>query len=495
VDEGRQAGGLVGPSGGKTMFESFSDLLRYVKKHKTEALDLKYVDLFGRWHHITLPASALGDRIMTEGIGFDSSNAMGFKSVEAGDMVLIPDLATVHPDPFWDVPTLSAMCSVYEADTKELYHRDPRALAERAEEYLRQTRIADESVWGPEFEFYIFDSVSYQNDVNASSYVIDSDEAAWNSGLLEGRNLGYKIPPHGGYQAIPPSDSLYRVRAEMVKRIEEAGIPVRYHHHEVGGPGQSEIEIIAQPLAKIGDYTMMAKHIVKMVARQHNQSVTFMPKPLYNEAGSGMHFHQQLFKAGKPLFYSRGGYAQLSKLALHYIGGLLTHGPALLAITSPGTNSYKRLIPGFEAPVNCFFSLANRSAAIRIPKYATRPAEKRIEFRPPDATCNAYLAMAAQLLAGVDGVLRKIDPTEAGFGPIDENVFDLRPKDRAKIKPLPSSLKEALDALRRDHEFLLQGGVFTEDIVETWIDWKLHQEYEQVRNRPHPYEMTLYYDA
>lgn len=477
------------------MFETFSDLMRYVKKREIEALDLKFVDLFGRWHHVTLPAGGLASRLMTDGIGFDSSNAMGFKTVEAADMVLIPDLSTVHPDPFWDAPTLSAICSVYEADTKKPYHRDPRGLAKRAEAYLTETGIATESVWGPEFEFYIFDSVSYQNDINVASYIIDSDEAAWNSALLEGRNLGYKIPSHGGYHAIPPSDSLYKVRAEMVRRIEEAGIAVRYHHHEVGGPGQSEIEMIPQPLARMGDAAMLAKHIVKMVAREHTQSVTLMPKPLYNEAGSGMHFHQQLFKGKKPVFYAKGGYAQLSLLALYYIGGILTHAPALLAITSPGTNSYKRLVPGFEAPVNCFFSLANRSAAIRIPKYATRAADKRIEFRPPDATCNVYLAMAAQLLAGIDGIQRKIDPTEAGFGPIDENIFDLSAKERAKIKPLPSSLKEALGALEADHEFLLAGGVFTEDIIETWIDWKLHQEYEEVRNRPHPYEMSLYYDA
>jgi glutamine synthetase len=477
------------------MFKAFSDLAQYVRKNKVEALDLKFVDLFGRWHHVTVPASNLGGRLMREGIGFDSSNAMGFKSVEAGDMVLIPDLDTVRPDPFWDAPVLSAICSVFEADTRKPYERDPRGLARRAESYLRESGIASESLWGPEFEFYIFDSVSYQNDINVATYVIDSDEAAWNSGLLEGRNLGYKIAPGGGYDAIPPSDALYRVRAEMVRRIEEAGIRARYHHHEVGGPGQSEIEIIPQPLAQMGDAAMRAKYIVKMVARKYSQSVTFMPKPLYNEAGSSMHFHQQLFQGRKPLFYAKTGYAQLSELALHYIGGVLTHAPALLAITSPGTNSYKRLVPGFEAPVNCFFSLANRSAAIRIPKYATRPADKRIEFRPPDATCNVYLAMAAQLLAGIDGIQRKIDPTEAGFGPIDQNVFTLHPKERAKIKPLPSSLKEALDALRADHKFLLAGGVFTQDIIETWIDWKLHHEYEQVRNRPHPYEMTLYYDA
>ncbi len=476
------------------MFKSIQEILKFAQQKKIEMVDLKFSDLFGAWHHLTLPAPNLKDSIFKRGIPYDGSSTPGFKKLESGDMVLIPDISSGRIDPFWDLPTLSFTCSSAEADTQKIYPREPRLIAQKAEKYLIQTRIADQSFWAPEFEFYIFDSISYKNDINMASYIIDSNEADWNSGLGEVQNLGHKIPTHSGYHAIPPLDDLYQVRSEMAKMIEDSGIKVRYHHHEVGGPGQSEIEIMGDTMDKIGDTSMWIKYVIKMVAKLHNHTVTFMPKPLYNEAGNGMHFHQHLFKKGKPLFYDKNGYAGLSRLALHYIGGLLSHGPALLALTNPSTNSYKRLVPGFESPVNLFFSLANRSAAIRIPKYAIHPDEKRIEFRPSDGTCNVYLALAAQLLAGIDGIKKKIDPVKAGFGPIDENVFLLPLEQTEKIKPLPTTLKESLDALKEDHDFLLAGKVFTEDILEAWIDHKM-DEYNQVRNRPHPFEMNLYYDV
>jgi len=477
------------------LFKNPKHVIEFAQQKNIEMIDLKFIDLFGRWHHLSLPKSQLNMDMFERGVPYDGSATPGFKSVESGDMVLLPDVKTAKLDPFWDMPTLSFICSSAEADTLKLYMREPRVIARKAEQYLTKTGIADQSLWSTEFEFYIFDSISYKNDINMATYIIDSNEADWNSGMREGKNLGNKIPTHGGYHAIPPLDDLFDVRAEMVKTVEEGGIPVRYHHHEVGGPGQSEIEILDDTLTNMGDITMWVKYVIKMVARKHNHTVTFMPKPLYNEAGNGMHFHQHLFKKGKPLFYDKKGYAGLSKLALYYIGGLLTHGAALLALTNPSTNSFKRLVPGFEAPVKLFFSLANRSAAIRIPKYAQKPAEKRMEFRPPDNTCNVYLALAAQLLAGIDGIKKKIDPTKAGFGPIDKNVFTLPEKERDKIASIPTTLKEALDALKEDHQFLLEGGVFTQDILDVWTDYKLNKEYNEVRNRPHPYEMSLYYDV
>jgi len=464
------------------------------KEKNVAMVDLKFCGLFGRWHHLTLPVSRLSEKLFETGESFDGSSIPGFKTLESGDMSLIPDPSTAWIDPFWEKPTLSFICSIVEVEKKEPFIRDPRGIAKRAGEYLQGTGIADQSLWGPEFEYYIFDHIAYKTDINMSMYVIDSEEADWNSGLHEGANLGNKIPRQGGYHAIPPLDATYNLRAEMVGRIEEAGIPVRYHHHEVGGPGQSEIEIALAELSNIGDITMLVKYIIKMVANKHSKSVTFMPKPLFNEAGSGMHVHQHLFKNGKPLFYDKNGYGYLSKEAYHYIGGLLYHGPAVLAFTNPSTNSYKRLVPGFEAPVTAIFGLANRSAAIRIPKVGNEPKAVRIEFRPPDGTCNIYLALAAMLMAGIDGMKKKMEPDKMGFGPYDGNVFNLSPQDRAKLKKLPASLKEAMDALEKDHNFLLEGGVFDKSTIQTWIDYKIDKEFNAVRNRPHPYEMSLYYD-
>ena len=473
------------------MFQNFDEAARFVDERQVQMVDLKFCDLWGRWHHLTVPASQFTPAIMESGIGFDGS-AVGLKSVKAGDMVLVPDLTSGVLDPFWEATTLSFICTTLEADTHQVFANDPRNLAIRAETYLRETGLADRSLWGPEFEFYVFDNVAFDNGVNHASYRLDSNEADWNSGT---GGHGHYIPLHGGYHAIPPKDQLFNLRSEMALRLEALGVPVKYHHHEVGGPGQSEIETPMMGLVQAGDATMLVKYATKMVAHAHGKTVTFMPKPLYGEAGSGMHFHQHLFKGNRNLFYDPNGYGCMSKEALWYIGGLLQHGPALLALTNPSTNSYRRLVPGFEAPVNAFFSLGNRSAAVRIPKYANQPDTARMEFRPPDATCNVYLALAGQLLAGLDGIKNQIDPTTAGFGPIDANIFAWSDTQRASIKRLPASMREAMEALEADHEFLLAGEVFSEELIRQWINFKLEAEYYQVRNRPHPFEVSLYFDV
>lgn len=472
------------------MFSSFEDARNYVETQRIHMIDLKFADLWGRWHHITLAESEFTPSLMEDGVGFDGSS-VGFKSVGSGDMVLVPDLTTGFVDPFCEAPTLSFICTTLEADTKAVFESDPRNIARRAEIYLSETGIADRSLWGPEFEFYVFDHVLYENEMNRAGYSVESCEAAWRSGMP---GHGHYIAHAGGYHAIPPKDALHNQRTQMTLHMQAMGVPVRYHHHEVGGPGQCEIETSLMGLLHAGDATMIVKYVTHMTARQYEQTASFIPKPLYGEAGSGMHFHQHLFKGDQNLFYDPEGYGLLSETALHYVGGLLHHGPALLGFTNPSTNSYRRLVPGYEAPVNAFFSLGNRSAAVRIPKYCTRPDEVRIEFRPPDATCNVYLALAAQLLAGLDGIRQQIDPTEAGYGPIDADVFSWSDERRAAIKPLPNTLKEALDALEQDHDFLLAGGIFHDDLIERWISVK-KEEYYQVRNRPHPYEIELHFDC
>lgn len=473
------------------MFHTFEQAKKFVEEKTIQMVDLKFCDLWGRWHHLTVPASQFVPAIMEQGIGFDGS-AVGLKSVKAGDMVLVPDLGTAFVDPFWEAPTLSFICTTLEADTHQVFTNDPRNLAIRAEAYLRSTGLADRSLWGPEFEFYIFDSVAYENGSNHAGYRLDSCEADWNSGI---GGHGHYIPLHGGYHAIPPKDQLFNLRSEMTLHLEAMGVPVKYHHHEVGGPGQSEIETPMMGLVPAGDATLLVKYVTKMTAHAHGKTVTFMPKPLFGEAGSGMHFHQHLFKGKQNVFYDPRGYGCMSETALYYIGGLLQHGAALLALTNPSTNSYRRLVPGFEAPVNAFFSLGNRSAAVRIPKYANQPETARMEFRPPDATCNVYLALAAQLLAGLDGIHNRLDPRALGFGPIDANIFAWTETQRAEIHKLPASMREAMEALQADHDFLLAGGVFSPEMIQQWIDYKMESEYYQVRNRPHPFEMSLYFDV
>jgi glutamine synthetase len=472
------------------MLTTIDEAQAYIRENQLQMIDLKFSDLAGRWHHLTLPASQFNESLMQDGVGFDASS-VGLRPVKAGDMVLLPDLMTAFRDPFWEVPTLSFIGSAYEADTKHPFIRDPRNIAKRAEEYMKELGIADESRWGPEYEFYIFDSVAFENGVNTASYRVDSLEADWRSAA---GGHGHLIPLHGGYHVIPPKDQLYNLRSEIVMTLQEIGIEVKYHHHEVGGPGQCEIETPMMGLLRSGDVTQMIKYVTKMAARRHNQTATFMPKPLFGEAGNGMHFHQQLFKNGRNVFYDAQGYGKLSQTALYYIGGLLYHGAAALAFTNPSTNSYRRLVPGFEAPVNAFFSLGNRSAAIRVPLYADQPDTARFEVRPPDATGNIYLALAVQLMAGLDGIKNRRDPTQLGFGPIDQNIFSWSEEQRKTIKPLPASLREALEALERDYEFLLHGGVFDKGQIEEWIKVK-SQEYYGVRNRPHPYEMALYFDV
>jgi len=473
------------------MFSSFDEAKQFIVDQDVKMVDFKYTDLWGRWHHVTLPAGQFTPSRLEQGVGFDASS-VGLKPVKAGDMVIVPDLSTGFVDPFWDALTLSFLCSAKEADTRLDFPRDPRNIARRAEEYLVELAVADESRWGPEFEFYVFDSVAFENEVHRVGYRLESSEGLWNA---TSGGLGHYIPLHGGYHAHPPRDSLYNLRSEMCLHLEAMGVPIKYHHHEVGGPGQVEIETPLMGLLESADATMKVKYVAKMTAATHHQTATFMPKPLFGEAGNGMHFHQLLIKDQESLFWDPEGYACLSQTALHYIGGLLTHGPALLAFTNPSTNSFRRLVPGYEAPVNLFYSLGNRSAAVRIPLYAGSPTQQRIEFRPPDATCNVYLALAAQLMAGLDGILNRIDPSEAGFGPFDTNIFAWPAEERQRIKGLPTSLGEALQALANDHDFLLAGDVMDPEFIRDWIDYKLTREYLEVRDRPHPYEMALYFDV
>ena len=471
------------------MFKTFSEAQSFIKDHDVQMIDLKFCDLWGRWHHVTLSAGVFEAGLMEAGVGFDGSS-VGLKSVKSGDMALIPDLSTGVMDPYWEVPTLSFICYIVEAISKKRFFRDPREIARRAEDALISSGVADRSVWGPEFEFYVFNKVSFENDINTASYHLDAIEASWNSAS---QGQGNFLPVHGGYHAIPPRDQLYNLRTRIVMTLEKMGVPVKYHHHEVGGPGQCEIETPLMGLIAAADSAMMIKYVTHMCAHAAGQAVTFLPKPLYGEAGSGMHFHQQLFKKDQNTFYDGSASDKLSKIALSYIGGLLLHAPSLLAYTNPTTNSYRRLVPGFEAPVNCFYSLGNRSAAIRVPAYATEPSQVRMEFRPPDGTCNPYLAMAAMLMAGLDGIKRKLDPTSMGFGPINENIFAWSEEKRASIKSLPTSLGQALDALENDHDYLLSDGVFDEEIVSDWIVAKRKEECA-LSVRPHPFEIQSYFD-
>jgi glutamine synthetase len=474
------------------VFEDITQVEQFIQDERIVQVDLKFCDLDGRWHHVTMPSDRFDARLVERGVGFDGSS-VGFAALEAGDMAAQPDLHTGFRDPFFDIPTLSFLCNIVEADTSLPSPLDPRGIARRTEDYLRQSGFATESLWLPELEFYLFDRVLYGSGVNYSSYRVDAREAYWNSEQGEFQNQGFQIPPHGGYHAIPPSDSTYNLRSEMVHFLQSLGISVKYHHHEVGGPGQCEIELPLMPLVHAGDAILLAKYVIRMVAYRQGKTAVFLPKPLYSEAGSGLHFHQTLRSDGQAVFYDPAGYAGLSTLALHYIAGLLTHGPAVLALTNPSTNSFRRLVPGFEAPVCLFFSLGNRSAAIRVPKYATTPDSKRFEFRPPDATCNPYLALTAQLLAGLDGIHRQIDPAKEGFGPFDENIFDWPEERRRQIRALPTSLFDALQALQSDHDFLLQGGIFSERLIQQWIELRL-KDYRDLAVRPHPYEMDLYFD-
>ena len=452
-------------------------------------VDLKFIDLPGTWQHFTVPIQEFDEGSLQAGFGFDGSSIRGFKEIFESDMLLIPDVRTGFIDQF-SSETLSVIGSVKDPETGDMFSRDPRWVAQKAEAYLKQLGIADVAYFGPELEFFIFDSVRFDQKENCGYYYIDSKEGSWNSGSEE-NNLGYKPRYKEGYFPVPPTDSLQPLRNEIVESLMRAGIHVECHHHEVATAGQCEIDMRFASMLRMADQVMMYKYIVKNVAARNGKSATFMPKPLFNDNGSGMHTHISLWKGGKNLFYDSAGYAGLSQMALHFIGGLLHHAPALCAFIAPTTNSYKRLVPGFEAPVNLVYSKRNRSAAIRIPMYSESEKAKRIEFRTPDPTCNPYLAFSAMLMAGLDGIKKKIDPGE----PLDRDIYKLEGEDAKRVRSVPSSLSESIEALEQDHEFLLAGNVFTKDVIEAWIDFKKNKEIDPIRLRPHPWEYQLYYDA
>lgn len=473
------------------MFKDLKELKSYCHKNEVQFIDFKVIDLAGRWHHLTITVDRITEETLEDGIGFDGSS-YGFLTVEKSDMVFIPDLSTAFIDPFTKAKTLTMMADIHTLDDGvQRYEGDPRYISEKAENYMKSTGIADRSSFGPEFEFYILDHFSYKLDPHHLMVKLDAEQAEWNTASAD--NLGFKVPHHGGYHVDIPFDVNYDLRNEMVLLLEKNGVPVKYHHPEVGGPGQLEIELSFGDAHEMADRTMLLKYIVKNTAVRAGKTVTFMPKPFHKEAGNGMHVHFHLFKNDEPVFYDENGYSGLSQEALYAIGGMLKHAPALLAITNPSTNSYKRLVPGYEAPVSICFATANRSAVIRIPGYANRPTEKRFEFRSSDATCNPYLAYAALLMAALDGIKNKIDPTKEGFGPYDVNIFDLPEEEKSKIKGLPKSLKEATDELEKDFEFLLEGGVFTEQLVKN-IVLQNRCNSAAIDLMPHPKEFELYFD-
>jgi glutamine synthetase len=475
-----------------------ADVLALAQEHGVRMVDFKFTDLPGTWQHLGLSIHSLDEDAFTEGLGFDGSSIRGFQEIAESDMVLIPDAATALIDPFHEEKTMSILCNVIDPITRERYSRDPRYVAEKAERYLVETGIADTVYMGPEAEFFIFDHAAFDQRPNTAFYEVESDQAYWNRGRGFGEgarngdaNLGYKIRSQQGYFPTAPSDTHSDLRARMVIAMEKMGIHCEFQHHEVGSAGQAEINVRFNTLLKMADHLQLQKYVVKNVARAAGKTATFMPKPLFEENGSGMHVHQSLSKGGENVMYDFQGYGQLSREALNYIGGILRHGKALMAFCAPTTNSYRRLVPGYEAPVNLVYSQRNRSAAVRIPVYSSSPKAKRLEFRPPDPTANPYLAFSALLMAGLDGIQNRIDPGR----PVDVDLFELPPDELAKIKHVPGSLEDALDALEEDHEFLLKGGVFTEDLIRTWIDYKRAEEADQVRLRPHPWEFALYYDA
>jgi glutamine synthetase len=466
-------------------------VLELIRQRHVQVVDVKFCDLPGTWQHFSIPAATLTEEMVKEGLGFDGSSIRGFQAINESDMLLMPDLSTAFVDPVLSVPTLSLVCDIYDPLTIEPYSRDPRFVAFKAEEYLKTSGIATSSFWGPEAEFFIFNSVRFDQTANEGYYHIDSEEGIWNSGRNSTPNLGHRPRHKEGYFPVPPADRLQDVRSKIMLALIEAGIPVEVQHHEVATAGQAEIDIRFGTLVQTADRLLTYKYIVKNICHSLGYTATFMPKPLFGDNGSGMHCHQSLWKGDKPLFFDGSGYAGLSELARHYIGGLIVHAPALLALCAPTTNSYRRLVPGFEAPVNLMYSARNRSAICRIPMYSNSPKAKRVEFRAPDPTANPYLAFAAMLMAGLDGIKRRIEPP----APIDEDLYELHDERKALIKTVPGSLAEAVDALEKDQEFLLEGEVFTPDVLDTWITMKRAKDIAAVNLRPHPYEFFLYYDA
>ncbi len=465
------------------------DVITFAKENNVVMVDFKFIDFPGIWQHFSVPIEELEEGTFEDGVGFDGSSIRGWQAIHASDMLIVPDPKTAILDPFRKYPTMSMVCNIVDPVTKEPYSRDPRYIAQKAVQYLKSTGFGDTAYFGPEAEFFIFDDVRYDTASNMSFYEVDSVEGIWNSGRDEGPNLGYKPRHKEGYFPVPPTDSYEDMRTEMVTIMQKCGIHIEAQHHEVATAGQGEIDMRFSPLVEMADKLMLFKYIIKNVARSHNKTVTFMPKPLFEDNGTGMHTHQSIWKDGEPLF-AGNGYAGLSEMALHYIGGILKHAKALNALTNPTTNSYKRLVPGFEAPVNLAYSARNRSAAVRIPLYSPSPKAKRVEVRFPDPSCNPYLAFSAMLMAGLDGMENKLDPGEA----MDKDLYELPPEEMAAIPQVAGSLDEALDSLEADHAFLLKGNVFTEDALKTWIDYKRENEVDAIRLRPHPYEFFLYYD-
>jgi glutamine synthetase len=466
-----------------------AEVLRLVKDQGIEIVDVRFVDLPGLTQHFSIPAHALTEDVFEEGLGFDGSSIRGFQEIQESDMLLMPDANTAVIDPFRQHATLNINCFVRDPITLESYSRDPRYVAQKAEAYVATTGIADTIYFGPEAEFFIFDDVRYSQDQRSAFYQVDSVEGHWNSAADEGPNLGFKIRPKEGYFPVPPADHFQDLRSEMILTMERLGIEIEVQHHEVATAGQAEIDMKFDTLLQMADKLTLYKYVVKNVARAAGKTATFMPKPLFQDNGSGMHCHQSLWKDGQPLFYG-DGYGGLSDIGRWYIGGLLEHAPAVLAFAAPTTNSYKRLVPGYEAPVNLVYSQRNRSAACRIPLYSQSPKAKRVEFRCPDPSCNPYLAFAAMLMAGLDGVINHIEPPD----PVDRDLYDLPPEELKMIPQVPSSLDQALDALEADQAFLKVGDVFTTDLIETWVEYKRINEIDAIRLRPHPWEFMLYYD-
>ncbi len=465
------------------------EFFEFAKKHDAKMVDVKFVDLLGTWQHCTFPIDGWDESIFEEGVGFDGSSIRGWQGIHVSDMLAIPDLSTVQIDPFFERPTVSVIANIVDPVTREDYSRCPRYVARKGVAYMKKTGIADTCYVGPEPEFFIFDEIRFDQTQNMGFYKIDSVEGAWNTNRIEEPNLGYKPSYKGGYFPVSPTDTYHDLRGEMVLEMMKIGIQVEAHHHEVATGGQSEIDMHYADLLTMCDQFMWYKYIVKNVAKRHGKTVTFMPKPIFQDNGSGMHTHLSLWKNGKPLF-ADSGYAGLSQIALWAIGGLLKHAPAILAFAAPTTNSYRRLVPGFEAPVNLAYSARNRSAAIRIPMYSPNPKAKRLEFRCPDPSSNGYLAFTAMLMAMLDGIENKIDPGE----PLDRDIYEMTEEELANVPKVPGNLAEALEALEKDHEFLLKGNVFTKDLVQTWIEYKRTQELAEMALRPHPYEFYLYYD-
>lgn len=465
------------------------EVLAFAKENSVKIVDLKFIDFPGVWQHFSVPIYELEEASFEDGFGFDGSSIRGWQAIHASDMLVLPDPTTALIDPFMQIPTLSLICNIIDPITKEKYSRDPRNVSQKAEDYLKSTGIGDAAYFGPEAEFFIFDDIRYDQAHQHGFYFIDSGEGRWNTGRVENPNLGYKPRYKEGYFPVPPTDSYQDIRSEMCLEMEKIGIQVEAQHHEVATAGQGEIDMRYDKMTIMADKLMWFKYIVKNVARRHNKTATFMPKPVFEDNGSGMHVHQSLWKGENPLF-AGDRYGGLSETALHYVGGILKHAQAICAFTNATTNSYRRLVPGFEAPVNLAYSSRNRSAAVRIPMYSASPKTKRLECRFPDPSCNGYLAFAAMLMAGLDGIQNRIDPGD----PLDKDIYSLTPEELKDVPSTPGSLEDALYALKDDHGFLLKGDVFTEDVIRMWIDYKMNNEVNPIKLRPVPYEFSLYYD-